>query len=100
MHWFASCGQAHDPFGCNAEHLNLNADWWIWLGVGVLIFAWFVFNIGCWLCHAYLYRKFLSYVYFALLVWLLNSQFRLAEPQLLWVRLFSICVALPAGVSP
>ena len=25
--------------------------------MAVLIFAWFVFNIGCWLCHAYLSRE-------------------------------------------
>lgn len=37
--------------------MPISADWWIWLGVGVLIFAWLLFNIGCWLCHAYLNRK-------------------------------------------
>ena len=32
------------------------SDWWIWLGVGVMIFAWAVFNIATWLFHAYLDR--------------------------------------------
>lgn len=27
------------------------------LGVGVLAFSWAIFNIGVWLCHAYLNRK-------------------------------------------
>jgi hypothetical protein len=35
----------------------VSAAWWIWLGVAVLIFSWFVFNIACWVCHAYLSRE-------------------------------------------
>ena len=29
------------------------------LGVGVIAFSWALFNIGVWLCHAYLDRKLL-----------------------------------------
>ena len=35
----------------------LLAGWWIWLGVAVLGFTWFVFNVACWLFHAYLNRE-------------------------------------------
>jgi hypothetical protein len=33
-------------------------QWWIWLGVGVLAIAWFIFQIGTWACHAFLPRAF------------------------------------------
>ncbi|KAK9836331.1 hypothetical protein WJX81_006307 [Elliptochloris bilobata] len=37
-----------DQKGLPHEH------WWIWLGVGVIILFTILFNIGTWLCHAYL----------------------------------------------
>lgn len=29
-------------------------DWWRWLGIAGGVIGWLAFNIGCWLCHAYL----------------------------------------------
>ncbi len=31
-----------------------NQEWWIWLAVGVIAFAWALFQIGNWANHAYL----------------------------------------------
>ncbi|KAK9820341.1 hypothetical protein WJX72_009201 [[Myrmecia] bisecta] len=33
--------------------VNTN-EWWIWLGVGALVFGWIVFSVLCWAFHAYL----------------------------------------------
>lgn len=35
-----------------------NEEWWIWLAVGVIAFAWFLFQVGNWANHAYLDREF------------------------------------------
>ena len=36
------------------------------LGVGVIAFSWALFNIGVWLCHAYLDRELLMLINFIL----------------------------------
>ena len=32
-------------------------DWWIWVGVAVLVFSIAQYNVLIWLCHAYLQRE-------------------------------------------
>ena len=42
---------------CKRNSLTATLDPASRLGVGVIAFAWALFNIGVWLCHAFLDRK-------------------------------------------